>query len=487
MEKLICSKGIYTNGTENDDTITGSAYIDHIYGCGGNDTIYGDAGSDWIFGDSGNDTIDGGNNGDYIIGGDGDDTLNGGNGNDTIFGGNEDEISIKAGNNTINGGAGNDSIVGNLGNDIIHGDDGNDYIYDYGGNNFLYGDDGNDDINGGDGDDTIYGGKGNDTLNGGTGNNTYHFKANEGSDKILYGGGNDSLIFDGETNINNIMFSHYLTNKDNENNTDYISVVARNNEGTVLNSINVDIYGSTEGCFELDKYATASQISIGKENSTFYNLTQITQYVDMETANKAINISNAGGILNVAKDIYIKGTNENDSYSFNTSTVSKQVTINDTGGNDVFYITENAKADSFRFFFDVDKTTGKVKGTDLYIMSMSNGGTVETAYNNSSLYNYVVNQNTNVSYIRIENFFDGNGNAGTGRIEDMRGADKKICNIDSCIDDIRSDIATWLSSKPYTSVMDAIENGTADARGMLIDYFVTDSVISETVWNNYWT
>lgn len=119
------------------------------------------------------------NNGVVINGYAGYDSINGGDGDDYIDGGSQ--------NDTINGGAGNDTIYGGDGNDYIDGGDGNDYI------------------DGGYQDDTINGGSGNDTINAGTGTNT--IIVNEGNKTIINGGGVDTLVFNSETNIDNLMAS----------------------------------------------------------------------------------------------------------------------------------------------------------------------------------------------------------------------------------------------------------------------------------------
>nr|WP_310886896.1 calcium-binding protein [Pseudomonas cannabina] len=88
-------------------------------------------------------TLSGTSGNDLIDAGAGDDTVNGGSGNDTLSGG--------AGADTLNGDGGNDLLQGGAGNDTLYGGDGNDV---------LDGGAGNDQLNGGDGDDTYLFGKG---------------------------------------------------------------------------------------------------------------------------------------------------------------------------------------------------------------------------------------------------------------------------------------------------------------------------------------
>lgn len=65
-------------GSDHDDTITGNADINLLFGLNGDDSIHGGGGNDTIYGGHGND---------LIIGGDGNDTLTGDTGIDTLIGG----------------------------------------------------------------------------------------------------------------------------------------------------------------------------------------------------------------------------------------------------------------------------------------------------------------------------------------------------------------------------------------------------------------
>lgn len=142
-------------GEGGDDSITGGAEGDHLYGYGltgtpaddGNDTINGAAGNDYIQGNAGEDSL---------LGGDGRDRINGGADNDFINGGN--------GNDTVNGNKGEDEIVGGSGNDSLRGGADNDIIDGGADNDFLQGDLGDDTLVGGDGFDLLTGGAGNDVF-----------------------------------------------------------------------------------------------------------------------------------------------------------------------------------------------------------------------------------------------------------------------------------------------------------------------------------
>lgn len=104
-----------------DDTLTGSAFADNMFGAGGNDTIYGNDGNDTLTGNDGNDQISGGLGADRIGGGLGNDVLNGNEGNDSLVG--------SAGDDTLVGGAGNDTMLGGTGADRFTGNVGTDYMY----------------------------------------------------------------------------------------------------------------------------------------------------------------------------------------------------------------------------------------------------------------------------------------------------------------------------------------------------------------------
>ena len=216
-------------GTSGNDTYTGNADANLIYGLLGNDTLSGAAGNDSIYGGGGDDTLNGDDGNDQLYGGDGADVLRGGNdgdtiygevGNDTIFGdAGNDALYGGTGDDVITGGAGGDSIYGEEGNDTltagtsssgVYGGIGNDTIYGGLGDDTLYGEagidtidggSGNDNIDGGADDDTVSGGIGNDTVRGGTGNDTVN--GNDGNDdiagnagiNILNGGAGDDLVY----------------------------------------------------------------------------------------------------------------------------------------------------------------------------------------------------------------------------------------------------------------------------------------------------
>jgi Ca2+-binding RTX toxin-like protein len=90
------------NGTNDPDTMLGTANEDGIQGFEGDDRMFGFASDDALVGDAGDDTMSGGS---------GDDRMTGGGGNDNI-----------------NGDSGHDEMSGGIGADILKGSSGNDKI-----------------------------------------------------------------------------------------------------------------------------------------------------------------------------------------------------------------------------------------------------------------------------------------------------------------------------------------------------------------------
>jgi Ca2+-binding RTX toxin-like protein len=214
------------HGGNFDDTFTGDAGSNTLFGLNGNDVLNGGDGNDFLYGGAGNDVIDGGGGQDAVgfygatgpitaslvtgtssgqgadtlisiedlLGSDYNDTLTGDDGNDTLSGGD--------GNDFLAGGAGDDAMTGGGqpfdavaffdargpvtaslvtgkasgdGDDTfsgvaqLYGGDYSDTLIGDGADNVLIGFGGNDTLNGGDGNDSITGGPGDDTIDGGAG------------------------------------------------------------------------------------------------------------------------------------------------------------------------------------------------------------------------------------------------------------------------------------------------------------------------------
>lgn len=143
-------------GSAGNDTVTGTSFVENLYGFDGNDTIDGGAANDRMLGGAGNDT--------YILSGTGDSVTElAGEGTDTI------QIGVSY-NLTDTDGAGING--GNVENLVLTGDKaisgtGNAL------NNTITGNNGANALSGKDGDDVLNGGLGKDSFAGGLGNDTY--------------------------------------------------------------------------------------------------------------------------------------------------------------------------------------------------------------------------------------------------------------------------------------------------------------------------
>src|SRR6185436_8134529 len=77
---------VYGLGSADNINLTGNVNLE-AHGGNGNDTITGGAGNDVLYGDAGNDTLTGAAGNDVLIGGDGSDRLVGSAGNDILVAG----------------------------------------------------------------------------------------------------------------------------------------------------------------------------------------------------------------------------------------------------------------------------------------------------------------------------------------------------------------------------------------------------------------
>jgi Ca2+-binding RTX toxin-like protein len=247
---IAASEAVTFVGTNADEIIGGSDFVDSLDGQQGNDTLYGFDGDDELKGYSGDDRIIGGIGNDILNGSVGSDTFvfNLGDGQDTISeyrSGNDvnviefgegitsDDLNFQKSSNGLSleivVGGGGDLITlqyfyyspDDLNNTLInemHFNDGtvlsqvdlialipalvteeNDWINGDDGNNTIAGLGGNDVIFSKVGDDTLEGGAGNDQLYGDAGNDTYVYNTGDGNDVISDTKGINSLVIDGQT------------------------------------------------------------------------------------------------------------------------------------------------------------------------------------------------------------------------------------------------------------------------------------------------
>ncbi len=193
-------------GTDGNDTLEGTYWIDKIFGLAGDDTLTGNDGDDKLYGQLGDDICDGGEGNDILSGLQGIDTLIGGDNNDVYLINNLLTTIIEApdeGIDRVNAYINwslenNDNVENLLLKDGALNGTGNiedNRITGNAGNNSLIGLAGNDRLIGNDGDDSLTGGTGIDILVGGDGNDTFIYNdPTEGLDRITdFTGGSDKI------------------------------------------------------------------------------------------------------------------------------------------------------------------------------------------------------------------------------------------------------------------------------------------------------
>lgn len=202
---LIAAADLPAYGTEEDDTITGTARIDYLWGEAGNDTLSGLASDD---------TLSGGDGDDILIGGDGADTLAAGAGADQMIGGEGDDYFEvdDAGDLVVEeAGEGHDRVfaeidyvlpdevedleldgaavagTGNALDNVIYGNwQFGGHLQGLGGDDELWGGAGADLIEGGSGANTMFGGEGDDQFTGAGGAN--EIDGGDGADRLNLAG-----------------------------------------------------------------------------------------------------------------------------------------------------------------------------------------------------------------------------------------------------------------------------------------------------------
>lgn len=123
------TQGVTSSVVGNTLTIANGSDIENAIGGDGNDTFTGNALNNRIWGGRGTDTIVGGLGDDTLIGDQGNDSLSGDQGNDSLFGGiGNDILAGGIGADTLDGGLGNDSMAGGIGDDTYFVDNTSDVI-----------------------------------------------------------------------------------------------------------------------------------------------------------------------------------------------------------------------------------------------------------------------------------------------------------------------------------------------------------------------
>jgi Ca2+-binding RTX toxin-like protein len=153
----------HLSGTRFNDSLTGNAVNNNLWGQNGNDTLSGGAGDDQLYGGEGNDVLDGGIGDDLFYGEEGIDTVSYSTATASVT------VNLQFGSQNT-GGAGHDTLVSI---ENLTGTNFNDSLIGDSANNVLSGLDGDDYLSGGAGNDTLNGGVGFDTMDGGAGHDTY--------------------------------------------------------------------------------------------------------------------------------------------------------------------------------------------------------------------------------------------------------------------------------------------------------------------------
>ena len=276
------------------------------------------------------------------------------------------------------------------------------------------------------------------------------------------------------------MFSHYYNSDANAltDGEDYIDIMIKSNTG-VVNSSNTRFYGNWEsGVFDLDTDAVNTRLTVAAGNDDFETikkLSTMTQYVDMASTQANHNYAIDSATLNLAQDVFVQGTNQNDNYLVSDiSALTKQYTISEKGGSDdTLTVTGNNK---FRLFFDVD-TAGNVKG-DLYIFETKGS---DAADYDSELDKFLrQGKYQEANYICIKN----NNTMASYNIENIISGNKGIY-VNNYISDIKASVANWLNNyntnngTDYSTVMQAIEDGAGN-----YSLFKAYTIDAQTAWNN---
>lgn len=206
-----------TMGTAANETVSGSAYADNLYGLDGNDTLNGNDGNDILFG------------------GKGADTLNGGNGTDTVsYETATQGVKVDLSVTTAQvGNAGGDEVgdiissatqlIGSTLDDILGGNDVANVIWAGDGNDILTGKAGYDQLFGGDGNDSLEGGTNADLLDGGAGTDTASYVSSSASVSVnlatgaTTGGDAQGDEFVSIENLSGSAFGDSLTGDSNNN------------------------------------------------------------------------------------------------------------------------------------------------------------------------------------------------------------------------------------------------------------------------------
>lgn len=353
----------------------------------GDNVILGGLGNDIIYAGSGRDIIDAGDGRNTIYASEGINLITTGKGNDFILAGESgDFINAGDGRNTVIAGDGDNRILTGKGSDSIYAGAGNDRIDSGAGNDTIYAGDGNNIIDAGTGNDTVFIGSGNDKiiLNAGRGAVTiFDFDTavdklflgeslrgrsltfiSQGGDTLMKSGkdllatlksvasGSQALIDNGPLNRYQAIDLGSLSNNPNgtvsvSDINDFGQIAGRYDTGATFDTTN----GNTglpqtvnirQG-FIWENGVQTALTSTGTKNGQSDFGAANGESITLLTAN-VNTISNRGVILGTADEVRQPVTKATDrALVWNKDGSSYQLTINDLGGIESYYLDTNVR------------------------------------------------------------------------------------------------------------------------------------------------
>ena len=387
-------------------------------------------------------------------------------------------IEINGDNKTYQGTSGDDQIVIYGNNNTIYSGDGNDYIENYSRK-----------IN------NIYPGSGNNLVTGYYGN--IHFK-NDNSNDIIQSRWS-LLIFDDETDINNLKISKddnfYTINYNNDNDSVKIALREIYNEGVgfLINQnfyslANSSLYMSTtilenigNGIDNLSYWYVGET---NKNNTISFNTKYViydmlqtptlsyyakTQGVITFDGDDTIRIGYSSGTLE--KNISLYGGNGNDTYDFLrlSETISQDFDTQNfvtyeiydsQGDNDTLKLYNAVIGNNPNISVFVNINENGDYDNNLYIRNLSSSHVYDSYHSISSNY---------YTTLCVKDYFTTNG-----KIENITLPDNSLYLDTSSFsfDEIKSEVAGWLTDNGYTDVIDAIQTNNSNLQTLInANYF----------------
>lgn len=539
------SQTLNVTGTDGYDKITGSAGDDTLLSGGlGNDTIYGGAGNDILNGGLGSDKLYGqaGDN-TYIFDSKalGEDTIyTSGNGKTILdFTGSGVTFTSKGSNDAINEysftkvkndliinyateadysdsdnsliritnyfkSKGNFEIINTDGTKLdlktqtvvyMNGDDekknkitGSNY------NDFIVAYDYNDTLKGGKGDDLLIGGKGNDNLTGGAGNNTIQYTKGDGLDTINLTKG-ENLKIELSDFATNAEFDYEIVKKDlvisyvdNKGKKEQLLVLKNFGSKDVTGAAgSVKLYNNGTEVMDLRLGDYLDDVIYFTSKKYSYNGKWQSEVIDTRALNEETPSKNRGAKVNAgAGNDTIWGSDYND-------------TLNGGDGDDVIYSSYGTNkvdggkgSDTYHLFEDdsnanlreytIVKDTGKDGAEDTAQIHASLADITTTKGNYATEQGRIwFNIKQNGTYTATFNVEDANGNKAT-----ISGVEKIVVGDETKTyqynyEQLVSDVVTWLTSKGYKDVSQALNSNVPSLENELLAIFTKNDYFTEIV------